>query len=1355
MKKLFALWGLLIVAALLPVGSVSQTIRQERFAHFQNIDMNNGLPSNQILDIIQDNSGYIWIATDKGLSRYDGFQIINFKHDASDSLSLPHANVTSLAIDNNNNLYIATHNGIARYNRDTESFTKIPGYNADPLSNPHVRKILLKNNDTLYAATQNGVLNRILIQKNKSDYFYHTPTEQPYYTYHCLYLDANGDLWTGSRMTGLYKLCGQNDKLEAYHLTTSDKSPRQPDVAAFLKDTKGRSWLGSINGFYSLNESKKELTKLFGSSTFTIIEGNSGELWLGTGHGLVNYNVNKKTFTIYNHDPSDPHSLVHNHINQIIKDRDGNIWAATNNGISILPLSTYQPYHLRLIPGESNSLSHNFVTSLLEDKDSSVWIGTMGGGLNHWNLFNNKITIINRNSPQGRNLISDRIKTLYQDKDGYIWVGLWEGRGFNRLNPKSGETKEHRINPNSLQNDWYNSFLQDSKNRFWLGVWGHRGMVSYDREKKTVLPPNLAHLDEPYTQSITHLAFDDENIWMATNRNNIYSFSTSDSTFKIYSPKWKYEPVFPYLPSNNTIEGSYSNISDVLAIATNHKQVAIITNNAFLYSNEKNRLQPLESIIPKKTFTSGFKNHTVTNGEEPGIWYASNSDEIVLIDSRKGIIIPFISNDNAALPIFGKTITSCLRDNNTLWVTTSSSLLKYDLINNQFQEAATYFELSGDESLKKVVKGHNDNLLLFTNTSIAHKDNDNWTWISIRGQFSKGMKANTILSALPGNLSNEIWLGTENGLYQVVVNNDTLFQSIKELSNRQILSLAYGTANDLWVGTDSGPALVNTLTLETRMLNKPANDRLSCHLITFLNEDNRGYIWAGTTNGGVNQINRENLFIRHHINGYPKPDRFWGDNATCFYQSMDGTIWIGGLGLNKYNKDLETFTHYTTHNGFPDNTINTISEDSDGFLWLGFNNAIARFNPESEEITILSSEKLGLPISTVFTSSLFHSTGDLIFGSSNGIIRFNPKEIILKTAYPPPAITSFILHGKRYKSQIEQKETIKLKHDQNFFSIRVSPLVYPSQTFNAYYQLEGVDKNPLTIPINNEIFYTSIPPGKYTFKLISQYSEDALLYIIITPPYWKTWWFTFLVILAVVGLVWFFIRQHTNKLVMQNRALEIEQRLLRTQMNPHFIFNSLSAIQSFIFSNSPLEAGRYLSKFSKLMRLTLQNSREPFIPLKQEIESMQFYLDLQKLRRNNGFNYQLNYDELNPEAIAIPPMLVQPFVENCIEHGFIETKEGGHISISFALKEDYLVIKILDNGIGINASLKRANKDKSHESLASIITRERLNTLNKKGNNFKLTIQDCSETDLNTNGTLVTITAPIKKINESKSTKDE
>jgi Putative regulator of cell autolysis len=214
-----------------------------------------------------------------------------------------------------------------------------------------------------------------------------------------------------------------------------------------------------------------------------------------------------------------------------------------------------------------------------------------------------------------------------------------------------------------------------------------------------------------------------------------------------------------------------------------------------------------------------------------------------------------------------------------------------------------------------------------------------------------------------------------------------------------------------------------------------------------------------------------------------------------------------------------------------------------------------------------------------------------------------------------------------------------------------------------------------------------------------------------------------------------------------------ELKLLRTQINPHFIFNSLNSIQKFIWSNKPEQASLYLSNFSMLMRKTMESMRKNLTPLSKDIEHLELYLELEKQRLSDNFEYKINIpNTLDPDNIAIPPLAIQPFVENAIWHGIapILKESKGEIEISFSLDNTFLVAQVEDNGIGINQSKStKSSLKEPHESAGMAITVERLKMAHKASNSKSfehVKIMDISEAAPHKHGTIVTILIPYKEI---------
>ncbi|MCD6018380.1 MAG: two-component system sensor histidine kinase [Bacteroidetes bacterium] len=247
------------------------------------------------------------------------------------------------------------------------------------------------------------------------------------------------------------------------------------------------------------------------------------------------------------------------------------------------------------------------------------------------------------------------------------------------------------------------------------------------------------------------------------------------------------------------------------------------------------------------------------------------------------------------------------------------------------------------------------------------------------------------------------------------------------------------------------------------------------------------------------------------------------------------------------------------------------------------------------------------------------------------------------------------------------------------------------------------------------------------------------------------WLIVFGSVLVLVSVSVFFVyRNFKQKSVITNQKNNLlKQKLLVSQMNPHFIFNSLNAIQNYIFKQDSLKAGNYLTQFSELIRMILDFSRKDYISVESEVKLLNTYLELQKLRFESKFDYQISVDEkIDRETVHIPPMLAQPFIENAIEHGIFYKKEKGRVDVRLYYERSLLVYEIEDDGVGMEEAMKLKNKLKSsYESLATIITKERMDTLNEQSkSDIEIEIIDKKNNTAGDSGVKVKFVVPFKEI---------
>ena len=273
--------------------------------------------------------------------------------------------------------------------------------------------------------------------------------------------------------------------------------------------------------------------------------------------------------------------------------------------------------------------------------------------------------------------------------------------------------------------------------------------------------------------------------------------------------------------------------------------------------------------------------------------------------------------------------------------------------------------------------------------------------------------------------------------------------------------------------------------------------------------------------------------------------------------------------------------------------------------------------------------------------------------------------------------------------------SIDLTYDQNSIHLDFIGIGFKAKGDISYqYKMSGVDKNWVTTK-SRFARYPNLALGDYLFEVLA-INEDQVLSAIpamvnfsIHPPWWKTWWFRLLAVLVIGGIVSYFVNARMQRQRTEQEFLDqvntLKTQALRSQMNPHFIFNALNAIQKFLTTNDREQAMRYLSRFGKLIRLIFEQSQKEKISLEDELEFLNLYLDLEKLRFMEKVSILLSVDpellDISDE-INIPPLLIQPIIENSFKHGFLYKEEAGHLKINFSKNEAYLICTIEDDGIG-------------------------------------------------------------------------
>lgn len=477
-----------------------------------------------------------------------------------------------------------------------------------------------------------------------------------------------------------------------------------------------------------------------------------------------------------------------------------------------------------------------------------------------------------------------------------------------------------------------------------------------------------------------------------------------------------------------------------------------------------------------------------------------------------------------------------------------------------------------------------------------------------------------------------------------------------------------------------------------------------------------------------------------------------------------GYLWLNAerrwFRMNMKTLQTEVFGK---KNGLSTNNPAAICLDKEGKLWFATAFGLSRYDPLSKRMRTFYTTD-GLLSNVILNVELLDTVQNILFVSTDrGMGLFEPNRVAPELGLHPAFIT-----GLRVSDQamlLPESGFLGLPHHKNDLRIEFTGINFTQGATNRYqYSMEpeGKPADWKDAGTDNFANFLNLSPSRYRFQVRTANRDGAWgqatahLNIFIYPPWWNTWTFRLSFVAALVlAIGWFYRRQiskaesrEAEKAKVRQQMADLEMRALRSQMNPHFIFNALNSVQNFILKNDPREASRYLTKFARLMRLILENSESPMVALAREIELLQYYTELEAVRFKQRFQFDFQIDpRLNTESVAIPGMLIQPHIENAIWHGLMHREGQGQLWVRFGLEtEQTLVCEIEDNGLGRAraAEIEQEYKQGGHRSTGLINIRHRLELLNEQlGKDISMEIIDLYDSNQQAVGTKVRVRMPI------------
>lgn len=936
-----------------------------------------------------------------------------------------------------------------------------------------------------------------------------------------------------------------------------------------------------------------------------------------------------------------------------------------------------------------DGLAGRFVSTIIKDEKGKLWIGTENGV----SYFDGKKF---RNYTEKEGLTSNAVSCLMIDKEERLWVGTENGIAIIDKNTVS------RLElPGQAQ---IYAMVQDNLGKVWIGT--NQSLIVYHKGK-------IETLSEFRETSIRAILLDEnQRVWLGT-----------DKGIMRYEPN-RGKVVFS---QNVTSEGIFCLVKDKENVMWAGTQSGII-RLAYQYVKEGENIQLRVNSTPftAKNWSNTNTVHAAQIDTEGNLWFGTEGEGVYKI--RKGSFVTFDEKDN-------KIAKSFLEDaQKNIWISTTNNGIS--ILNN------IDFLNSRNTQISRITE---ENGLVSNDICASFEDKEGDFWFATYNGGVSRIKGNeyqnfTIKNGLSSNktfciaedANRHIWIGTDVGISIWQRTHFSYLTKEKGLISNSVYAIFPDSKGQIWIGTPAGISLWGE---NGKIRDFTTKDSLADNLVLSFKEDKKGNIWAATSKGlGLWDGKKWSKML---LPGNAAAN----DIVAIVFEKGDDKLWVGTnsgvfrVDVNRYYKDKTlVFEHFTTADGLPSLECNGNAAfcDSNGNIWMGTIEGAVCYPANN-----INNKVDAPPIVMITDIELF----------------FKPLQKWLPNNYAFDEKSGLPL-------------SLSLPHNENHLTFDFIGICHSKPSSVRYqFTLEGFDTDWQPITEETHVTYSNLPPGTYTFKVkatnnMGTWADATPFTFVILKPFWLRWWFI-LFMLALLSAVGYTIyrfwqiradeKRQQAQMQTKSELLQLEQQALYAMMNPHFTFNALQSIQYFIHIQDKVAANKFLSQFAKLIRMNLDSTQSDFISLHDEVERLKLYLSLEKMRFQEKFDYEIIVaGDIDKSATFIPPMILQPFVENSIKHGIMPLEQKGekgeiYVKIS-ELDEKTLEVLVQDNGIGIEASRKmKADRPSDHVSKGMQITRDRLNLFSKtNGKNYEILIAERHHPDGSIAGTEVRILLPVK-----------
>ena len=982
--------------------------------------------------------------------------------------------------------------------------------------------------------------------------------------------------------------------------------------------------------------------------------------------------------------------LSQNFISSILQDRKGFMWFGTKDGLNRYDGYSFVVYRHNAF--DSTTISENFITSLFEDSRGYIWVGTLNGDLNCFERETETFHHIRYRANVDEDSNTAEIKSIVEDSKGNIWIGT-RGDGIFRLSFERKNSFEINYKqffnqvekPGSLSSNIVSTLFIDSQGILWVGTLNSLDRFNSESEIFTHFEIQNKNPNAPggaFNKNVFSICESiDGNLWLGT-VTGLAKFERQTGNYKLFPHQFEvfrygwgnivqittdisgklwlaspaelmsFDPVtlkYEYFKNDplNPNSISYNSISSLFIDKTGVLWVGTSGMGINLYDPKTSRFSILQRKNDPKSRVSGFSLRSVLEESDEIVWVST--DVLFRWNRKTGKIISFETSSNRPNDFGNTGPWSMLKSHNgIIWTATTEGVYSYDPSNAKTRQ---------------------------------YKYNP---------ADSSGIPQKAVYAVFEDHQKN-IWVATENFFCRLTNIDKGIFQCYRYQSSL------------------------------------PYNQQV--HPVIY--QDNKDIFWIGTRNGLIRFDLQKKIFYTYK-NDPAKPNSLNNNfiNSICpDPKKPDKILWIGtaGGGLNRFNIDQGTFTYFTESEGLSNNVVYGILSDETGNLWLSTNKGLSKFNLKDSTFRNYD-VKDGLQSNEFNTGAYYKSkNGEIFFGGINGLNYFYPDKI-KDNPYPPEIVLTNFKLGDHYISNksdnstlqktISETEQILLTYDEDVITFEFAALDYSAPIKNCYaYKLENFNKDWIHSGTTHTATYTHLPPGKYIFRVKGSNNDGiwnekgVAISLIITPPWWSTWWAYILYGLLILSGLYLIRRYELGRLKLKNQLKleKLETDTLRNldNLKSHFFANIshefrtpltliLGQVENVMSSNIETKekcklqianrnARRLLNLINQLLDLSkLEAGSMKLLAEQQNIVSFlkSLFYSFESLADSKRISLKFE-SEVTSLPVLFDPDKMEKIICNLISNACKFTSENGEIKLSVNIVSPFIEIIVTDTGIGI------------------------------------------------------------------------